>query len=197
MVQNLSASGKERFFGNDEIIVSKTDLKGRLTYANRIFLEIAGYTEQECIGQPHSMIRHPDMPRCIFKLLWGTIQEGREIFAYVVNRCKNGDFYWVYAHVTPSKDATGAIVGYHSNRRVPDRKIIDEEIIPLYAKLSEAERKCANRKEGLASSTEMFHAVLREKGLAYDEFVMTLGQRNRRGYRNAPAVPKSPQATAA
>lgn len=197
MARNLSASGKERFFGHDEIIVSKTDLKGRITYANQVFLEIAGYTEQECLGQPHSMIRHPNMPRCVFKLLWETIQEGREIFAYVINRCKNGDFYWVYAHVTPSKDATGAIVGYHSNRRVPDRKIIDEEIIPLYAQLSEAEQKCANRKEGLAASTELLNTILRDKGLAYDEFVMTLGRHNRRGNRNAPAVPRAQQASAA
>lgn len=187
MAQNLSVNGKERFFGNDEIIVSKTDLKGRITYANRIFLEIAGYTEQECLGQPHSMIRHPNMPRCVFKLLWETIQGGNEIFAYVVNRCKNGDFYWVYAHVTPSKNAAGDIVGYHSNRRVPDRAIIDEQIIPLYAQLSAAEQQCANRKDGLAASSDMLHAVLRDKGLAYDEFVMTLGQKNRRGYRGAPS----------
>lgn len=93
---NLPYSAKVAL-GDDEIIVSKTDLKGRITYANRVFLTIAGYTEQEVLGEPHSIIRHPDLPRCIFKLLWDTIQGGTEIFAYVINRCKNGDHYLVYA----------------------------------------------------------------------------------------------------
>ena len=92
---------------------------------------IAGYTEQEVLGKPHSLIRHPHMPRCVFKLLWDTIAGGDEIFAYVVNRCKNGDHYWVLAHVTPSRNTNGDIIGYHSNRRVPDRKIVEGTITPL------------------------------------------------------------------
>ena len=92
----------ERTFKEDEIIVSKTDLKGIITYANRTFLEVAMYSEDEVLGQPHSLIRHPDMPRCVFKLLWDTIQGGEEIFAYVKNMAKNGDYYWVFAHVTPT-----------------------------------------------------------------------------------------------
>ena len=110
MSKPVFLTGIERKFADDDIIVSKTDLKGRITYANQIFLEIAGYTEKEVLGQPHSMIRHPGMPRCVFKLLWQTIEAGHEIFAYVVNRAKNGDHYWVYAHVTPSFDSTGKIV---------------------------------------------------------------------------------------
>lgn len=176
MTRERPVTGIERTFPADEIIVSKTDLKGRLTYANKVFLDIAGYTEQECLGQPHSMIRHPDMPRCIFKLLWDTIQNGREIFAYVVNRCKNGDHYWVYAHVTPSFDGTGNIIGYHSNRRVPNRALVDGTIIPLYTALREEERRHANAKQGLEASFAMVEAMLEEKGMAYDEFVMTLDQ---------------------
>ena len=87
-------TGHEVFFDDDEIIVSKTDLTGKITYANDMFLRIAGYKEVEVLGQPHSLIRHPDMPRSIFKLLWDTISAGGEIFAYVMNRCKNGDHYW-------------------------------------------------------------------------------------------------------
>ena len=135
MAQDKALTGVERYFGDDDIIVSKTDLKGRVTYANQVFLEISGYSEKEVLGQPHSMIRHPEMPRCIFKLLWGALGEGKEIFAYVNNRCKNGDNYWVYAHVTPSWDMNGKIVGFHSNRRVPDREILANEIMPLYSKL--------------------------------------------------------------
>ncbi len=174
MALSITPKGVEQFFGDDEIIVSKTDLKGRITYCNDVFLRIAGYTEKECLGQPHNLIRHPDMPRCVFGLLWETIQDGREIFAYVMNRCKNGDYYWVNAYVTPSRDRTGAIIGYHSNRRVPDRKILEEKIMPLYAELRAEETRHANRKSGLQASSEMVADYLREKNLEYDEFVATL-----------------------
>jgi len=183
MTKEVLITGSERFFKDDEIIVSKTNLKGRITYANRMFLDIAGYSEKDVIGQPHSLIRHPDMPRCIFKLLWNTVQEGKEIFAYVVNRCKNGDHYWVYAHVTPSFDSNGKVIGYHSNRRVPDRKVLDEAVIPLYRELKEVEQNRDNRKQGLEDSQAMVSAFLAERSMAYDEFVMTLGQGKRRGYR--------------
>ncbi len=183
MSRSITTTGTEVFFDDDDIIVSKTDLKGHLTYTNRVFLDIAGYTEKEVLGQQHSVIRHPDMPRCIFKLLWEAIQNGTEIFAYVKNRCKNGDHYWVYAHVTPSVDVSGNIVGYHSNRRVPDRKILDEAIIPLYKELKILEQKHENRKQGLEDSTSFVSAFLADRSMAYDEFVMTLGQGVRRGYR--------------
>ncbi|MEM1047723.1 MAG: PAS domain-containing protein [Pseudomonadota bacterium] len=174
MAKDQTITGNEVFFGDDEIIVSKTDLKGRITYCNDVFLRVAGYTEKECVGQPHSMIRHPHMPRCVFGLLWETIQDGREIFAYVVNRCKNGDHYWVNAHVTPSRNGAGQIVGYHSNRRVPDRRILEEHIQPLYDELLAEERRHANRKEGLQASSGRVAALLKDKGVEYDEFVATL-----------------------
>ncbi len=171
---NVLVTGNEVFFGDDEIIVSKTDLKGRITYANEVFLRVAGYTEEEVLGQPHSMIRHPDMPRCVFKLLWDTIASGGEIFAYVVNRAKNGDHYWVLAHVTPSFDANSQIIGYHSNRRVPDRKVVTDTIVPLYGNLLEEENRHANRKQGMESAMSMVTALLNEHGVAYDEFVASL-----------------------
>lgn len=174
MTDKLSLTGIERFFKDDEIIVSKTNLKGHITYANDVFLQIAGYTEQEVLGQPHSLIRPPDMPRCIFKLLWDTIQDGREIFAYVLNRCKNGDHYWVYAHATPSRPQSGEIVGYHSNRRVPDRQILEGTIIPLYKDLKAAEDKESNRKEGLVASSGIVANLLQQKNVQYDELVATL-----------------------
>ena len=174
MARDLTLTGKEQFFGENEIIVSKTNLKGHITYCNDVFLRIAGYTEKECVGQPHSMIRHPDMPRAVFALLWKTIESGQEIFAYVINRCKNGDHYWVYAHVTPSWDRSGAIIGYHSNRRVPDRRIVEQAIVPLYADLLAEEQRHANRKSGMEASTRMVVDLLREKGMGYEEFVARL-----------------------
>lgn len=176
MGKDTSLTGKEQFFGDDDIIVSKTDLKGRLTYCNEVFLNISGYREAELLGQQHSIIRHPDMPRCFFKLLWDTIQDGREIFAYVVNRCKNGDHYWVYAHVTPSFDTGGSIIGYHSNRRVPDKQILSGTIIPLYQALKAQEDQPGNRKEGLQRSLQMVTEHLQGLGLSYDEWVHGLSQ---------------------
>ena len=137
--QKKILTGVERTFDADEIIVTKTDLAGKMTYCNRTFLKLAGYEERECLGVQHNLIRHPEMPRSVFKLLWDTLQAGEEIFAYVNNRSKNGDHYWVFAHVTPSYGTEGQVIGYHSNRRVPNRAVIDEHIAPLYAKLLDIE----------------------------------------------------------
>lgn len=169
----LFVTGVERFFEESEIIVSKTDTKGRITYANDVFLRVAGYSEKELLGQPHSIIRHPAMPRCVFSLLWQTIEAGREIFAYVINRCANGDHYWVLANVTPTMGPDGEIIGYHSNRRVPRRDAL-EKVIPLYAALCQEEEKERNRKDGMARGTAMVGSLLADAGMDYDQFVFTL-----------------------
>ena len=167
-------SGVERFFREDEVIVSKTDLKGRLTYVNRVFINISGYQEPELLGEPHSLIRNPEMPRSVFKLLWDTIGAGREIFAYVNNMSKNGDHYWVLAHVTPSFDKNGQIVGYHSNRRVPDRDVLNSTIIPLYKAVLEEENRHKNAKEGMNKGFEMLLDAVKQKGMNYDELIFAL-----------------------
>lgn len=169
----IQPTGRERFFDEDQLIVSKTDLRGRITYANKVFQHVALYTAAELIGQPHSLIRHPDMPRAVFKLLWDTIEAKGEIFAYVVNLAKNGDHYWVLAHVTPSFDAGGKMIGYHSSRRRPDRDKV-EKVIPLYTLLLEEEARGADRKLGMHRAHDRLQELLRERGLAYDEFVLTL-----------------------
>jgi PAS domain S-box-containing protein len=166
-------TGIESTFDEEEIIVSKTDRNGRITYANDVFLRVAGYREREVIGQPHSIIRHPDMPRCVFKLLWDTLELGQEIFAYVVNLARNGDHYWVFAHVTPTFASNGAVVGYHSNRRKPDRAQI-EKVQPLYATLLAAERRHAVKADQIAASTALLQQFLAERRMAYDEFVFSL-----------------------
>jgi PAS domain S-box-containing protein len=173
MAQDRSLTGVERFLRPDDVIVSKTDTKGRITYANRTFLSIAGYTESEVMGAPHSIVRHPDVPRCVFKLLWDTISTGSEIFAYVLNRSKNGDHYWVFAHVTPSYNADGQIIGYHSNRRAPKREAI-EKVAPLYAQLLAEEKRHTNDKEGLQASFGMVVDLLRQNGVSYEQFVFSL-----------------------
>lgn len=170
----ITPTDTERFFDDNEIIVSKTDLKGRMTYVNETFCKIADYTEGELIGQPHSLIRHPDMPRAVFKLLWDTIQDGREIFAYVKNMAKSGDYYWVLAHVTPSYDASHKVIGYHSNRRVPDRAIVRNTIAPLYADILREEKQHRNGQQALASSFEALVNFVKAKNTTYDALIFSL-----------------------
>ena len=125
----MNLRGNEKSMEADDIIVSKTDLKGRITYANQTFLSIAEYSLAEVMGAPHSIVRNEAMPRCVFQLLWERLQNGNEVFAYVVNSTKGGDHYWVLAHVTPSRDHEGNIVGYHSNRRKPSPGAVDEPAV--------------------------------------------------------------------
>jgi PAS domain S-box-containing protein len=163
---------KEVFF--QDLIVSKTDLTGHITYANKEFCDIAGYTEAELMGQPHSIIRHPDMPRAVFKLLWDTILGGREIFAYVKNMNKSGDFYWVFAHVTPSYDASRKMIGFHSNRRVPSQDVVRNVISPIYADLLREEQKHRNGKDALAAGHQALLGFVQARKISYDELIFSL-----------------------
>jgi PAS domain S-box-containing protein len=167
-------TGTARTFPAHQLIVSKTDPKGRISYVNEAFLEISGYGEAEVLGQPHSVIRHPDMPRSVFKLLWDTISAGRELFAYVNNLAKNGDHYWVLAHVTPCFDEGGQIVGYHSNRRSPDPQAL-AVIEPLYARLRAIETAAPDRKAGLEASYQVLQQAVADTGAdCYDRFVFSI-----------------------
>ncbi len=168
----VAPTGVERRLADDDIIVSKTDPRGWITYVNRTFLSIADYTESDVLHQPHKVIRHPDMPRTIFKLLWSEISQGREVFAYVKNMARNGDHYWVFAHVTPTFDSAGRIVGYHSNRRAPDRAAI-EDISGLYRELCAIEAGAGDRKAGLAAGMQALEEKLAARGLDYDRFVFS------------------------
>jgi PAS domain S-box-containing protein len=170
---SVRPTGVERFFPEDELIVSKTDLKGHITYANRTFIDIAGFTEEELLGQPHSIIRHPDMPRCVFKLLWDTLQSGQEIFAYVKNMSRNGDHYWVFAHVTPTHNSHGKMVAYHSNRRVPGRNEV-ELFSGLYEQLLGEEQKHSDWRAGMDAATRLLVATLAAKDVSYEQFVLSV-----------------------
>lgn len=172
-------TGVARTFADDELIVSKTDARGVITYANDVFLRVSGYDENAVIGKPHNRVRHPDSPRGLFKLLWDQIGAGKEVFAYINNLAKNGDHYWVLAHVSPSHDATGRITGYHSNRRVPAPHAI-KEISALYAQMRNAERGHGNAKQAAAASFDAAAAVLSDRAVTYDEYVWSLINRSAR-----------------
>ena len=155
-------------FLDDEFIVSKTDLSGKITYGNDLFIRMSGYTEKELLGAPHNILRHSDMPKLIFTLLWEQIKAGKEIFAYVKNKTKQEDYYWVFAHVTPSLNGSGKVIGYHSVRRKPNDKAL-QTIIPLYEKLLEAERS-----GGVNSSLNILEKTLANAGKSYDQFIIAL-----------------------
>ncbi|WP_229070052.1 PAS domain-containing protein [Actinoplanes sp. DH11] len=166
-------TGVERTFGEDEIIVTKTDTKGVLTYANKVFLRLSALTEAEAIGRPHSLIRHPEMPRSVFKLLWDSLKDRQELFAYVVNLASDGAHYWVLAHVTPSFDERGQVVGYHSSRRKPDRAAV-AAAQELYGRLRAEERRYDNPRAALDAGWEMLQSTLSGRGQTYDQFVWEL-----------------------
>jgi len=102
-------------------LISETDTKGNITYVNRKFVEMSGYSKEESIGQPHNILRHPDMPRQAFEQMWKTIQSGKIWEGYVKNLRKDGKFYWVIVNIVPKLDENGEINGYIASRKVPDR----------------------------------------------------------------------------
>lgn len=161
-------ANQELSFNENEFIISKTDLNGKLTYGNLLFIEMSGYSEKELLGKPHNILRHEDMPAIIFKLLWSHIKEGKEIFAYVKNKTKKGDFYWVFAHVTASFNDVGQITNYHSVRRKPSGNALNI-IKPLYATLLQKERN-----GGIQASETVLNQLLIDKGLSYDEFILAI-----------------------
>lgn len=162
-------SGVERILDDDAIIVSKTDPQGRIVYANDTFLEVAGYTEAELLGVPHSILRHPAMPRSVFAFLWQRLEQAREVYAVVLNRSKNGDHYWVHAHVTPSLGPSGAIRGHHSFRRKAPRATI-EAAESLYRELLAVEARGFTKAEQVRLGLEAMRATFGDLEDAYDRW---------------------------
>jgi len=142
-----------------QYIVSETDSKGKITFANEYFIEVSGYTLSELIGKSHNIVRHPDMPKVVFKLLWETISKGRNINAVVKNLAKDGRYYWIFTEFESITDSgTGKIIGYHADRKSISKHVL-EIIAGLYAELLEIEKK-----EGVEASEKYLIAFLKEKG---------------------------------
>jgi len=178
MAQRPTPNNKERVLNEHDFIVSKTDTKGIIKYGNQIFIEMSGYSESELIGANHNIIRHPDMPRCIFKFLWDTLAAKQEVFAFVKNLSKDGSYYWVFANITPSFDSNGAVVGYFSVRRKPKPASINV-ITELYAKLLAEEQRveagqASRRKEAVAASGALLTEFLHSKKISYEEYILSL-----------------------
>ncbi len=174
---------EEIILNKKDFIVSRSDLKGYITYANDYFKEICLYNTDELIGVNHNIIRHPDMPRIAFKLLWDRIKAGEKVFAFVKNLRKDGRFYWVLAEVEPAKK-NGKIVGYYSFRvRAP--RFALKEISEVYKQLLEAEKN-----GGMKASQDLLNSYLSKKKLTYDQYVQKTFKRGfgfggfLRGFKN-------------
>lgn len=172
-VTAIQPTGVERVLSPGEFIVSKTDAKGVLTYANHVFCRMAAAGEEDLIGRPHNIVRHPDMPRAVFKLMWDAISARQEVFAYVKNLAFDGAHYWVFAHVTATGRPGQVISGYHSNRRAPAPEAI-AAVEPVYRQLRQIERAHSSSREGLDASFAALQATLEEYGLTYDEFIWSV-----------------------
>jgi methyl-accepting chemotaxis protein len=142
MKTNLPVTNNEIPFPDGMMLVSKTDMKGMITYVNDAFLKISGFTTAELIGASHNIVRHPDMPPAAFEDLWDTLKDGRPWTNLVKNRAKNGDYYWVMANVTPIREG-GHIVGYMSVRNKPSREQI-ASASDLYRRINEGKAKLHN-----------------------------------------------------
>ncbi|MEZ5660617.1 MAG: ribosome biogenesis GTPase Der [Burkholderiaceae bacterium] len=180
MRKNLPVTNVEYRLSHDQALVSTTDDKGRILTCNQAFIEASGFTEDELIGQPHNLIRHPDMPEEAFRDLWDTIQKGRLWRAYVKNRRKNGDHYWVSANVTPLRHGE-RIVGYLSVRSVPSREEVAaaEQLYATMRAEHEAGRLLHKISEG---------QVWRDTLLGRARRLLTLGMEGRLGVLATVAV---------
>ena len=124
MRKNLPVTNVETILPDNQFIYSRTDLKGVITEANQAFCDVSGYSREEMVGQPHNMVRHPDMPEAAFKDMWADLKIGRPWRGIVKNRRKDGGFYWVVANASPVRE-NGQIVGYQSVRSRPSREEIE------------------------------------------------------------------------
>ncbi|MDA8416495.1 MAG: PAS domain-containing protein [Betaproteobacteria bacterium] len=172
MKNKIVPTQREKIMRENDFIVSMTDTKGRITYGNRIFIEFSGYSWQELTGAQHNIIRHPDMPRCVFKYLWDVIVTGKECHAYVKNLAKDGSFYWVLANVTPLFNPAGGIEGYFSVRRKPQTEGV-RIMEGLYRSLLEIENRAGPR-EAIPQATQALLKILADKGMSYDEFILSI-----------------------
>ncbi len=174
MKNKITPKNNEVRLGDDEFIVSKTDRKGIITYTNRIFMQIAGYSEDELLGVQHNIVRHPDMPRGVFKFLWQTLEKEEEFFGYVKNLCKDGSYYWVLANITPDYDVNGNLVGYYSVRRKPSQTAINT-LSPIYAEMLALEQstRAANAAD---ASIALLQSKLDSLGVNYFDLVMSLAK---------------------
>jgi PAS domain S-box-containing protein len=164
------ATDKEIKLNPKRMIVSKTDTTGKIIYGNDYFCEISGYKESELISSPHSILRHPDMPKAVFYLMWDYLKAGRNIMAVVKNMTKYGDYYWVTTDFDIKRDNLGNIKYYVAYRQAAPKQVV-VEIERLYRKLLAIEKE-----HDMKASISYLEAFLEEKGMNYDQYIENLAK---------------------
>jgi len=159
---------KEVVLKEEDFIISKTDLKSRILYGNQIFIQMSGWSEEELLGKPHNILRHPDMPRCAFKILYDHIENGKEWFGFVKNLRKDGGYYWVFANISPTYDNNGNMIGYYSVRRKP-REGFKSIIEPLYKTLLNIEAS-----EGMEGGIKAVENLLNTHNMTFNEVMLKI-----------------------
>ncbi|CAA6808270.1 MAG: SIGNAL-TRANSDUCTION SENSOR PROTEIN-PAS/PAC domain [uncultured Sulfurovum sp.] len=155
-------------FSKKKFIVSKTDVEGKILFVNKNFCDITGYGHQELMGQPHSVLRHPDMPKAIFYMLWKSLLAGMEVSAIVKNVAKSGKFYWVIADFSMQRDERGRLKSFTSFKRAAPTHV-SQNIENLYHGMISAERK-----GGIEASLLFLEIFLKDKQMSYSEYLEDL-----------------------
>jgi PAS domain S-box-containing protein len=169
MIKRPIPIDKEVSWDKTKTIMSKTDLYGTIEYANEVFVDVCGYEDYELMAQPHNIVRHPDMPKVVFKVLWENIQKGNQFHGIVKNLAKSGRYYWVITNFEYSRDENGNIVNYIARRKAVPEDVIKKHIEPLYKKLLQIEQA-----SGVDASEKYLIGFLEEEGLSYVELITKL-----------------------
>jgi PAS domain S-box-containing protein len=157
---------KEVVWDKTQTIMSKTDLFGTIEYVNQAFADVSGFEEDELMTHPHNIIRHPDMPKVIFKVLWENIKAGNQFHGIVKNLTKSGRYYWVITDFEYSRDAKGTIQNYIARRKAVPENVITNHIAPLYKKLLEIEQT-----SGISTSEKYLTGYLEDQNLSYVDLI--------------------------
>ena len=152
-----------------KVLISETDANGTITNVNSVFSEVSGYSTEELIGQPHNIIRHPDMPKLIFKMLWENLKKGNNFVGVVKNLSKSGEYYWVVTDFEMRRDAEGNITHYIGRRKAVPKDAIDNYLAPFYESLLKLEKI-----GGVELSSRFFKNYLAKQGKDYIDFVISV-----------------------
>ena len=150
-------------------LISETDVKGTITNVNDVFCAVAHYSASELIGQPHNLIRHPDMPKLIFKLLWDNLKVGNNFVGVIKNLAKTGEYYWVVTNFEMRRDAMGNITHYIGRRKSVPEAAINNYLAPFYESLLKMEKI-----GGVELSSRFFKNYLTKQGKDYIDFVISI-----------------------
>jgi PAS domain S-box-containing protein len=159
----------EHLLQPDEYIISTANSRGRITSVNEVLIRCSGYSRKELINAPHSIIRHPDVPRALFWMMYESLREGEDFYGYIKNLRKDGGYYWVFAHVRPEHDSNGNVCAYRSVRRAPRRSAVST-IVDLYQQMLAAQQTVST-KFAIPAGLSVLKRYLGDRGLSYEQFI--------------------------